>query len=78
MKVIPEQARDDLRSYAQLSGTQLQPMECAAIAEAIDGLCREKADLFNALSVLADAAEARSIPVDAARAALAKAQGGAA
>jgi hypothetical protein len=30
-------------------------------------------DLFNALSVLADAAEASAIPVDAARAALAKA-----
>lgn len=32
-------------------------------------------DLLNALSVLADAAEAMGIPVDAARAALAKAQG---
>lgn len=32
-------------------------------------------DLLNALSVLADAAEARDIPVDAARAATAKAQG---
>lgn len=34
--------------------------------------------LINALSALADAADARGIPVDAARAALAKAQGGAA
>ena len=33
-------------------------------------------DLFNALTVLADACESMGIPVDAARAALAKAEGG--
>lgn len=46
-----------------------------AEVEANARLIASAPDLLNALSVLADAAESRGIPVDAARAAIAKATG---
>lgn len=47
----------------------------AEVAQADARLIAASPDMFNALTVLADVAESRGIPVDAARAALRKATG---
>ena len=56
----------------RFTGIKKVPEGCANLQ-----LIAAAPDLLNALTVLADAAEARGIPCDAARAAIAKATGGA-